>query len=143
MPKDVRRLEIPNDTACLADVRDFVRSGILAGGFPEACLNQVLVAVDEAITNIIEHGYDGRRQGNIVLQQRVTDHEYAVVIEDDATPYDPTGRSTDIDLQQHVAEGRSGGLGLVFLTRVMDRIDHQSLAPSGNRLSLCKRVPAE
>ena len=46
-------LMVNNDTAQLSLVRDFVKDGIRIGGFPEENTNRIMVAVDEAITNVL------------------------------------------------------------------------------------------
>ena len=44
----------------LSDVRRFVREQVTAAAAPAECLDDVVQAVDEAATNVINHGYRGK-----------------------------------------------------------------------------------
>jgi len=55
-----RSLRVDADRAALAEVRRFVRSAATDAGAPAECLHDIVQAVDEAATNAIVHGYEGR-----------------------------------------------------------------------------------
>ena len=50
----------------------------------------VTVAVDEACTNIIEHGYGGEDRGMIEIACEARDGELVITIQDHAQPFDPS-----------------------------------------------------
>ena len=69
MPKDMkRRLVIPNDTKYLHVVRDFVVEVVGNSAFPKIDMGRIVLAVDEAVTNIIEHAYSHKREGEVDIQ---------------------------------------------------------------------------
>ncbi|MEI7907638.1 MAG: ATP-binding protein, partial [Bacteroidota bacterium] len=51
-------LSIPSQTERLNDVREFVSGLARVHGFAEDDINKIAIAVDEACTNIIKHGYN-------------------------------------------------------------------------------------
>jgi serine/threonine-protein kinase RsbW len=62
------RLVVTNDTKHLIVVRDFVSRLIRASRLAREEENKVILAVDEAVTNIIEHGYDEGAEGSIEIE---------------------------------------------------------------------------
>lgn len=137
-----QELTITNDLATLAQVRDLVSRSVLAGGFPAAWTNRLQIAVDEAVTNIIEHGYQDQARGSaaIHLATQVSDEEFAITISDQGMRFDPNGMS-DIDISKHVASGHNGGLGVFLMRRIMDVVDYRFENGKGNRLILIKYRP--
>ena len=126
-------MSISNDLAYLAQVRDLVSRSIREGGFPQHFLNRLQIAVDEAVTNIIEHGYadEARGSSTIELHVDVTSERFRIEISDHGRTFDPN-QISDIDIQQHVMSGRSGGLG-VFLMPLTARRARREPAPIAAR----------
>jgi serine/threonine-protein kinase RsbW len=135
-----RELRIANDGSELVRVRTEVTDAIHAGGFPEASINRILIAVDEAVTNIIEHGYDGieHGQGAIDIIMQVDADTFTISITDQGETFDPRSLS-DVDIQRHVAAGRSGGLGVFLIRKIMDVVDYHHETGRHNRLTMVKR----
>jgi serine/threonine-protein kinase RsbW len=67
---EVRLVAVP---ASASLVRDRLRAWLAAQGWPEPDLEDVVLAVNEAVTNSIEHGYAGREPGDVVVTGRVED----------------------------------------------------------------------
>ncbi len=134
-----QRLTINNDLAYLAQVRELVRSGVQRGEFPAQYLNRLQIAVDEAVTNIIEHGYADQPRGKatIDLTVQVSPDTFLIEIVDQGASFDPK-TLTDVDIATHAASGRSGGLGVFLMRRIMDRVDYQYKTGQPNRLLLVK-----
>src|SRR5213595_303720 len=125
MSKTHRELSIPADTRHLAEVRAAVMEVIGNRMFPAVKANLVALAVDEAVANIIEHAYtknsvpDAARQVQVILD--ATPERLAVVIRDHGVAFDPC-RAPEIDLDEHIRAGHSGGLGIFLMRRIMDEI---------------------
>lgn len=132
-------LAITNDLSWLAQVRDLVHRGVVEGSFPEQYLNRLQIAVDEAVTNIIEHGYEETPRGSAAIEVVVdVNHErYRVEIIDQGLSFDPGG-TPDVDIASHVAQGRTGGLGVFLMRRIMDQVDYHYRAGKKNQLTLVK-----
>jgi anti-sigma regulatory factor (Ser/Thr protein kinase) len=132
-------LAITNDLSWLAQVRDLIQRGVVEGHFPEQFLNRLQIAVDEAVTNIIEHGYADVPRGTAPLEVVVdVNHErYRVEIIDQGLSFDPGG-AAEVDIVAHVAQGKSGGLGIFLMRRIMDQVDYHYRAGKRNQLTLVK-----
>jgi serine/threonine-protein kinase RsbW len=108
--------EIPRVSAALEDL-------MTARGFDAEEILDTQLAVEEAITNIILHGY-GESSGEIGIRNRVTPHSAEVLIEDDAPPFDPLSLP-DPDLAGDVEDRKIGGLGVFLIRQVMDGITYR------------------
>lgn len=130
---------ITNDLAALPTVRELVRSGLIAGGFPLSYLNRLQIAVDEAVTNIIEHGYTDQPPGKatIELTLDVSPETFRMVIEDFGSTFDPDDFG-EVDIRSHVEAGHSGGLGVFLMRKIMDVIEYHAEKGRKNRLVLVK-----
>jgi serine/threonine-protein kinase RsbW len=134
-----QQVNITNDLAGLPEVRQLVRSGLHGGGFPLSYLNRLQIAVDEAVTNIIEHGYAEQPPGKatIELTLEVTGDTFRMVIEDFGTTFDPEDFG-EVDIRSHVEAGRNGGLGVFLMRKIMDLIEYHAEKGRNNRLVLVK-----
>jgi serine/threonine-protein kinase RsbW len=132
-------LTITNDLAALAGVRELVRDGIARGAFPQQYLNRLQIAVDEAVTNIVEHGYPDQPPGkaSIELDLTVERERFRMVIQDHGLTFDPE-EFGDVDIQRHVSAGQSGGLGVFLMRKIMDLIEYHAEKGRKNRLVLVK-----
>jgi serine/threonine-protein kinase RsbW len=132
-------LVITNDLATLAQVRDLVAISVKRGGFPAQYLNRLQIAVDEAVTNIVEHGYEGKPRGaaHIQISASVSPDEFRIAIIDQGTAFDPSTMG-DVDIDTHVANGQAGGLGVFLMRKIMDVVDYHYETGKRNRLLLVK-----
>ncbi|MBY0429973.1 MAG: ATP-binding protein, partial [Rhodospirillales bacterium] len=128
-------LRFPAQPCQLKAVREAVRVQAEAVGLDAGCARDVMLAVDEACKNIIQHAYAGRA-GEIVLEAAREDDCLVVRLIDFAEPVDPaTIRPRALD------ELRPGGLGTHFIREIMD--DIRFLPPpagAGNLLQMVKRI---
>ena len=132
-------LTISNDRAYLAQVRDLVTRGVSIGEFPVTYLNRLQIAVDEAVTNIIEHGYADQPHGTaqIEINVEVDSDRFRIQISDNGMSFDPNQMS-DVDMQSHAASGKAGGLGVFLMRKIMDQVDYQYQKGKKNQLTLVK-----
>ena len=103
----------------------------------------VRLAAEEAVTNVIDHGYAGvAAPGPIAVRFHHDPRQVVVTIDDLAPPFDPA-TIRPADLSAPLEQRRIGGLGWHFVTRVMDEVRHEHRLPRGNRLTLVKRLAAD
>src|SRR5262249_30618864 len=103
---------------------------------PDA-LRHILLAVDEASTNIIVHGYRGRL-GTIEVAVAREGERLIIRLRDTAEPFDPTAIPPP-DLAAPVEERPIGGLGFQMVRQVMDEVSHRITPEGGNELTLVRR----
>ena len=138
-----RELTIPNDTKYLATVREAVTDIIRQSDFPTDNLNRIVLAVDEAVANIIEHAYretdESESDIEVVLFADAERFEAKVV--DFGQTFDPNAIN-DPDMAAHVRQGKKSGLGIYLMRKIMDQIDYQFTGTGQNMLKMVKFAKA-
>lgn len=119
-------------------IRDHVRSEAEALGADPDALNEVLVALDEALTNIVLHGYKGQEDGVIEIIVERDQNDLVVRLFDEAPIFDPTLVDPP-DLSLSLEERPIGGLGVHLIRHNIDQITHRPRSEGGNELTLVKR----
>ena len=139
-----RELKIPNETSYLAEVRKAVREVVAASGFPEDELNRITLAVDESVTNIMEHAYEDDLEGELFIEVllEASGTEFTARIRDRGKTFDPTNVPAP-DLSDHVEQGRRHGLGIFLIRRIMDEVSYTSHPDGLNELKLVRRAAGD
>lgn len=126
----------------LGDLLAFVDRACARAALAPDVAFDVRLATEEAVTNVIEHGYAGASTpGPIVLRFRHDPRQVVVTIDDLAPAFDPA-TIRPADPSATLEQRRIGGLGWHFVTQVMDEVRHEHRHPRGNRLTLVKRLRA-
>lgn len=120
----------------LSQIRHFVEETAIALGFEPAIIPNVQLAVDEAATNVILHGYHGQG-GSLEIELERVEYDLIVRLRDEAKPFDPTSVPPP-DLTLPLAKRPIGGLGVHLVRRAMDEVLHRVTASGGNELTLIK-----
>ena len=129
-------LEFPAQPSQMRAVRAALRGAMDAEEIDPELRDRLVLAVDEACTNIIRHGYCGCEDETISLHL-AREHDMLVFELRDSAPAVDTEKLKPRDL----SECRPGGLGLPFIDALMD---DWKLKPSskgkGNVLRMRKKV---
>jgi serine/threonine-protein kinase RsbW len=136
MPADSFDRTIMSEITRIRDISSDLDRVMRSQGFPEDDILDTQLAVEEAITNIILHGYQNAL-GEITVSGRAADGLVEVRLEDRAGPFDPLSLP-EPDLTGSVEERKIGGLGIVLIRRVMDAIQYH-YEEGKNILVLTKR----
>lgn len=129
-----RRLEIPAELERLAEVREAVREVARSCEAPVTCMDDLVQAVDEAVTNIIVHGYRGG-PGTIEMAAELVGDDIVITIEDRAPTFDPM-RTPPPDLTIPPHRRRPGGMGIHLIRLAMDSVRYRPRPGGGNILTL-------
>lgn len=135
-------LTMVSQTRYLSSARGAVSAFARQAGFDDAASSHIALAVDEALCNVIRHGYDKREDGQIWLKfWPIVESDKVVgvrvVIEDEAKQVDP-GAIHGRDL----ADIRPGGLGVHIIKEVMDAVKYEPRQGHGMRLTMLRRLPS-
>jgi len=129
-------LRFAADPRRLKMVREQVQLAMGQSGCAKKVVSDLIIAVNEACMNIMEHAYKGDRSGEIVLQINDNGDAIEVVLTDFAEPVDFAciqPRALD--------ELRPGGLGTHFMNEIMDECAYAHLqGDTGNVLRMTKRL---
>lgn len=89
--------------------------------------NAIAVALDEVLSNVINHGLRCSKDHEISISLDYSDSEISVAVEDDSAPFDPT-RVPAPALAAGLAQRRVGGLGLVFIRALTDSLAYRRVS---------------
>ncbi len=130
------QIEILSDPSCLKMVRDTVAKFCALAGMDENERCQVVLAVDEACTNIIRHSYDGATDKPIICEGKLENESIVIILRDYGKKVDHAKiRSREL------SDVRPGGLGVHFIREVMDSVEFEDCGEKGTCLFLRKEVP--
>ena len=96
------------------------------------------LAVDEASTNIISHGYKGMNPGSIILAMEFKGDCIEINLTDFGHAFEPS-QAPAPNLDAGLEDRPTGGFGLFFIYQTMDHINYTSNV-YGNRLTFIKRI---
>ena len=130
-------LSIPANLKSLSEIRQFVRDAAGKAGCPDQAIGELTLAVDEACSNILTHGYENG-EGRIGVAIRIDTGEIEVRIEDEAPLYDPFVEAPVPDVSKPILERPLGGLGVEMIRQSMDEARHEPGKKGGNLLILKK-----
>jgi anti-sigma regulatory factor (Ser/Thr protein kinase) len=123
-----------SDVRYLPVIRGAVGALTAAIGWDETECRAIVLALDEAIANIIRHAYQGRSDGLIELQCRETDDGLEISMLDSGEPPDLAKICA-----REVGCDQPGGLGTHIIRDVMDSVSYER-TESGNRFLASKRL---
>ena len=121
----------------LAEIRRFVREQAAILDVNQTTVADMVLAVDEAATNVITHGYQDQ-EGVIEIQVRREGDALIVHLRDETVPFDPTAVAPS-DLTLPPEERIMEGMGVCLMRRRTDEISHRVTLQRGNELTLVKR----
>ena len=149
------RLQLMSNPQYLSGARELVGAVAKRLGFADEACGKIALAVDEALCNVIRHGYgrvtnrpiwvsiwpmceggpgcpaNASKAGN---GGDTLPSALRIVIEDEARQVDPSViRSRDLE------EIRPGGLGVHIIKAVMDEVTYEKREKVGMRLTMIKR----
>jgi anti-sigma regulatory factor (Ser/Thr protein kinase) len=134
-----RRITIDAHLEQVPKACEFVADAAQDAGLKGQAAFHCCLAVDEACTNIVEHGYaPDQCSGSIEIHCSVDHDRFIITIVDDSPPFDPLSAAEPALGAAHV-EGDPGGLGIFFIRHFMDDVRYR-YHHRRNELTLEKRI---
>ena len=136
------RIELVSDPIYLSGARELVGSVARRLGFDDRQCSKIVLAVDEALCNVIRHGYDRAtdkpiwveiwplRTGGEISGMRLRS-------EDEAKQVDPSRMRG-----RELSDIKPGGLGVHIIREVMDEVVYERRPERGMRLTMLKKLTA-
>lgn len=131
-----RKLVIPARIDFLPQVRSFVDYVGRSYIYTNKDVNATKLAVEEACTNIIRHGYKDHPDGKIRLKALIQKYRMTIILTDQGHSFDPSTVNSP-DLKEYVQKGKIGGLGIMMIRKLMDDMRYV-VKSHGNELHLIK-----
>jgi anti-sigma regulatory factor (Ser/Thr protein kinase) len=119
--------------------REFLDRSCREYGIVSEVRDDLKLAIDEACTNIISHGYEGMNPGSIILEVLLQPTRILLNITDFGHPFEPAETSAP-DIHALLKGESTGGFGLYLIYQTMDSVDYQTTVDC-NRLTLIKKLP--
>lgn len=132
---DVLILTMPPHPRYLSMARLLVGGTGAQSGLTIEDIDDMKVAVSEAITNAIDHAYLGEEKGAILVRYRPSPGELTVEVEDTGSGFDPDA----LDKSQP-GPSPDGGLGLFLVREMADHVKVESAPGSGTKVTITKRT---
>jgi len=104
----------------LNSVRKFVKSFLSKYKLSNRLTNRIVLAIDEAVTNIIKYSYKKDFTRPIRMKLKLINGSFFVEIRDYGKPVLP-----GTIIKKDISEVRPGGLGLHFMNEIMDDIKYE------------------
>lgn len=134
----MRTSTFPGRFESLVKISKFVARSVEAAGFDDPTAYCVLLAVEEACSNIINHGYGGEGKGDIKCSCEVTDDELIITLRDWSETSCPTS-VPEPDFAVPLENLKLKGAGLILINKIMDEVRFESAPDNGNVLVMVKR----
>jgi anti-sigma regulatory factor (Ser/Thr protein kinase) len=128
------KFSVPSDPRCLSVVRGAVGPLAAAIGWDESECRAIVLAVDEALANVIRHAYHNRPDGLMELEFRETSDGLEIALLDNG---DAPDRSKIC--AREIGSDQPGGLGTHIIKEVMDKFSYEE-SPDGNRFVAFKQL---
>jgi len=147
------RLELKSNPLYLSGAREMVAAVARRLGFTDEACGQIALAVDEALCNVIRHGYDKAPDkpiwislwplgqlgldepcGCCAVAPDANVDALRIIIDDEAKQVDPA-----VIKSRNLDDVRPGGLGVHIIKAVMDEVSYEQRSPAGMRLTMTKK----
>jgi serine/threonine-protein kinase RsbW len=131
-------LKLKNDLAEITRLSEELEAFCEANGVSMDTVMALNLALEEAVTNVIDYGYGHEGEHEFEVELIVADGNVQATISDDATEYNPLARE-DPDVNAPLEERRIGGLGVLLVKKLMDTVTY-ARTDGKNVLTMRKRV---
>ena len=132
-----KELIVGSSTDNLSIIRDFIKSAAEESGFPPETVGKIILAVDEACTNVIKHAYKYSPDGDILINIKLDKSKFIISIIDEGTRFNPN-IIPEPDIAEYHKQKRIGGLGMFLMKKLMDEVRYENLKDNRNEVILVK-----
>lgn len=134
-----QKIKVKSTTENLSIIRDFIQDTASASGFGRDAVDKIILAVDEASTNIIKHAYKYNPEKEIEIKVTLSSGKFTIEIIDSGNSFDPDSVH-DPDIRKYFKERKVGGLGIFLMKKLMDDVKYDTLKNHRNKVTLIKNV---
>jgi serine/threonine-protein kinase RsbW len=132
----------PAELDHLYEMLSFIRSYHSFENVSPSTLDQIILATEEALVNIINYGYPKEKKGTVEITCEKPSRRdgIKIIIKDQGIPFNPVENIPSNPPATSRIENKNdclGGYGIFILVGLMDRVEYQRV-DGGNILSLTK-----
>ena len=133
-------LRLPANLFILAPLIAFAREYATGIGFATLEVQELHLALEEAVSNVIRHGYSNAEQASFDLQFIRLPAGITVVIREKGRPFDMSKENNYSP--PDLAGADPHGLGLFLLNKLLDKVEYNILGRQGKEMRLTKYMRA-
>jgi anti-sigma regulatory factor (Ser/Thr protein kinase) len=139
---DILSLSIPADLTYLTIAHNFVRETSRKRGFSGDDLYKIELALEEAITNVIQHAFTEDEKESFHIFCKYVPLGIEIIIKEKGLPFDPR------QLPEYKSSGdadnlSTSGMGIFLMRQSMDEVSFHNLGMEGKETRLVKYLPSK
>ncbi|MDO8549226.1 MAG: ATP-binding protein [Ignavibacteria bacterium] len=134
-----KELKVKSRTENLSKIREFIQDFASLAGFSQGTIDNMMLAVEEACTNIIKHAYKSYPDGEIIIKIKYEEKKLIITIIDYGKAFQPES-IPEPNIQEYYRQHRVGGLGMYLMKTLMDDVKYISIPGKYNQVLLSKRL---
>lgn len=135
-------LTIPNNALFLPTINVVLKENAKIRGFGKDNINQIELAVEEAVTHILEYAFEEEEQTSFKISFHHTPLGLDIKLKDKGVPFDPN-KIPDYDPNTLNEKSPLEGLGWYIMERSVDEVIFNNLGTEGKELHLIKHLPQQ
>jgi len=120
----------------LHKILHWIRVRLEKSGVQGKEVRRIELAAEEAVVNVILHGYEGKK-GRVEVGIKKGPGRIELLFRDWGPPFDPLSNAPKVDPSAPLEEREAGGLGIFFMQQIMDEIAYRRESDA-NILTLVK-----
>lgn len=117
-------ITLPNDVKHVPELNNFVKSVARRLNLDNSLSSQLMLAVEEAVVNVMSYAYPIGTQGDVNVTASATGQSLKFIISDEGKAFDPTVHAA-ADTTLSAEERPIGGLGILLVQQLMDTINYE------------------
>jgi serine/threonine-protein kinase RsbW len=124
----------------LGTIRDQIRDFAQGCRFSKPAIDEIELAVDEAVANVILHAYAPSKEGLVEMRAKLEHGAMTISIRDFGRSYKPRPL-TVLEVKKIFTSRKSHGRGRYIMQQCMDSVSYKSVAKQYNETIMVKRLP--
>ncbi len=133
-------LSIPNDISYLPAIHAYAERVADQCGFGERDKTMILLAIEEAVTSVIEHAFECGEKAAFTILFECASTCLSIAIRDKGLPYEPN-LVPEFSVGSAVEQGLTSGLGALLMRKSVDEVSFSNLGRDGKEVRLTKYLP--
>lgn len=137
--KEMVEIRLPNRLRYLSTLADFLKSVCQTHEIPEEDIESLLLAVDEASTNVIKYAYQIGSLNYFTVRVSFDRDQVQVDLLDQGRRFNPLANPLP-EREKLVGDEKSLGMGIRVMKKVTDDVRYRYSPSEGNQLTLIKSI---
>ncbi len=133
-------LTVPNDLSCLYAIQGYAAEIAKAVGFPPGDTARILLALEEAVVNVVEHAFDPAEEATYQVAFEPMSTGLKIIIREKGVPFVPDETSEYVPCGD-IVQTPERGLGSFLMRESVDEVIFRNMGQEGKELQLVKYLP--